>query len=135
MDLDVAALATSAAGTLVTLMTTAGWEKAAATVGALWRRERPQQADLVVADLRDTRAELLDARPDELPELHEAITAQWEARILRLLTKNPEAGRALLEFIDDQAASVQGARPVTFNAVSHGQSKIYQSNGNMVIGE
>jgi hypothetical protein len=54
-------LSSAAASTLVTLVTTDGWERVKAAFAGLWRRY-PRQAESVDADLTALRSEVISAR-------------------------------------------------------------------------
>ena len=60
MDSDLAALLSTAATTLVKAMTTDSWEQVKAAFARLWRR--PEQAEVVSADLAEGRCEVVAGR-------------------------------------------------------------------------
>lgn len=51
MDGESLALASTAATTLVTLLTTDAWAKAKQEMASLWQRFRPEHADVVAAEI------------------------------------------------------------------------------------
>ena len=51
MDTEIAALASTAAATMVTLLTTDAWTRVKEEISGLWRRFRPEHAATVAADL------------------------------------------------------------------------------------
>ncbi|WP_326794080.1 hypothetical protein OG946_35940 [Streptomyces sp. NBC_01808] len=94
MDPELAGLASVAAATVVQLLTTAGWERAQNSMGALWRRVYPDRADTVESELEESRAVLLAAREDANEpaeaELAEAeLVSEWQGRLRRLLAAEP----------------------------------------------
>jgi hypothetical protein len=81
MDAELGVLAASAATTVVNLLATDAWGQVKEKMVGLWRCFRPEQADVVGADLDRARLELRTA--DETVVL--AITREWESLLLRLL--------------------------------------------------
>jgi hypothetical protein len=62
MDPELLALASTAAITVVKLLTTDGWEKAKQGLGKLWRRVQPERAERIEAAVFDSREDLLTAK-------------------------------------------------------------------------
>lgn len=107
MDAQLVALATAGGTTLVTLMATDAWQRAKSGVGALWRKVRPEKADVIEAELVDVRAELTSGdEPDQA--LVAELTAEWQGRLRRLLAAEPAAADELRRLVTewrDEAAT------------------------------
>lgn len=76
MDSEGLALASTAAATLVTLLTTEAWTKASREIASLWHRFRPSQAAGVEAELAQARADVLAG--DQA--VTRAVVTEWEGR-------------------------------------------------------
>ena len=81
MDSESAALVSSAATTVVALLTTDAWTQVKKEVGGLWRRFRPSHAETVEADLAEAREEALAGGGT----VTGALVSEWESRLRRLL--------------------------------------------------
>ncbi|MEU9079096.1 hypothetical protein ACFYUY_22355 [Kitasatospora sp. NPDC004745] len=98
VDLALAALAAAAAGKLVELLTTDGWEAAKASVPALWRHARAEQ---VHSDLTDTRLALTQATDEGTAvQLRVQLAQEWQDRFARLLADRPEAAEEVRRVVD-----------------------------------
>jgi lipase chaperone LimK len=91
VDTESVALASTAAATLVTLLTTDAWTQVKKEIAALWRRFRSAHAAAVEADLNAAREEALAAAEIGNETVVGALTAEWEARLRRLLAADPAA--------------------------------------------
>ncbi|HEV2370994.1 MAG TPA: hypothetical protein VGS19_02395 [Streptosporangiaceae bacterium] len=140
MDPELAALTSTAAATLVQLMTTDGWERAKASVGGLWRRAHPGRALAVEADLAAARQEALSARQrgDEQAELD--LVGEWRSRLRRLVAANPELERELRQVVNElqpvmEKATEARVNLVTVQAKATGNSRIFQAGRDQHIVE
>jgi hypothetical protein len=134
MDGELAFLASSAAATIVTMMTTAAWDQVKARVVALWRRFKPDQADAIEAEL--TRGHLEIESADETVAL--AINKDWESRLLRLLAADADVAAELRHVVDELAAlreSRQVRGSVRQSAKASGGSTVIQVGGDATMGE
>jgi hypothetical protein len=135
---EIAALASTAGTTVVTLMATDAWERTRDAVASLWRRVHPERADTVVAELDATREDLASASEESGgdDELLDELRAEWRGRIRRLLTARPEVAgelRRLLDELDPDASS--RAPAVQQSATASGQARIYQAGRDQHFGE
>ncbi|MFD7639272.1 hypothetical protein ACFV4P_01330 [Kitasatospora sp. NPDC059795] len=97
------ALAALAAGRLVDLLSTDGWEAATSALPALWRHSRTDRVD---ADLADTRLALTGATDQDTAEqLRAQLAQEWQDRFVRLLADRPEAAQELRRLLDPPPAS------------------------------
>jgi hypothetical protein len=135
MDADLAALWSSAATTLVTLMTTDSWLQVKAGFAGLWRRARPGQADAVEADLESTRAAAVAVLRDGDEEAKGELAAEWRSRLRRLAgadkSLQAEVRRLVEEFRPLMADGP--ARPVTMIARASGGSRINQAGRDQTV--
>ncbi|MBT2459665.1 hypothetical protein [Streptomyces sp. ISL-86] len=136
MDPELVALASSAANTVVGLLATDGWEQVRRGVAALWRRVRPEQADIVEAELVEARAELLRAREAGEDQAEQDLTAEWRARLRRLLAADPALERDLRELLAElRPAEAEGGeiRRVDMRGTASDNARLYMSGGDMHI--
>jgi hypothetical protein len=143
MDPELAALASTAAATVVKLLTTDGWEKAKQTLGTLWRRTRPERAERVEAAVADGREDLLAARGrgDAAAEgVEEELVTQWDSQLRALLTACPEAADLLRELLDKELrpalVAITGPQTTTTNtikAVAKNHSQAIAAGGDVTI--
>ncbi|MBV9448051.1 MAG: hypothetical protein JO345_19380 [Streptosporangiaceae bacterium] len=95
MDAELAALASTAATTIVTLLTTDAWDQVKQKVTMLWHRFMPDQADALETGLARDRLEIQAADAT----MARAITLDWESRLLRLLSADATAADALRHIV------------------------------------
>ncbi|CAM5386874.1 DUF6879 family protein [Streptomyces griseus] len=134
MNAELVALAQSAGTTLVGLMATDAWERTRDGVVAFWQRARPERADAVAAELSNTREDLAaDTDTDTEGEL----AAEWQGRIRRLLTDQPQVAEELQRLLDELSPSTSPAASasVTQHASATGQSRVYQAGRDLHITE
>jgi len=135
VDPESAALASTAAATMVTLLTTDAWVQVKKEIGGLWRRFRPSRAEAVEADLEEAREQALAAVRDEAAI--RLLTAEWESRLKRLLAADAAAAAELARVTDTlvgllpQGMDVRVAQHA--NASDH--STVIQVGGNARIGK
>ena len=114
----------------MTLLVTDGWRQVTTGMGALWRRVHPaERGDAIEADLTEARDELLAARTTDAGE---ALTAEWQARLRRLLATHPELAAELRRLLDEEwtpalpAGTRSWAGAVTMHATASGHGRTYQ---------
>lgn len=95
VESELAALATTAASTLVEQWTTEGWRRVAAAVGALWRTVYPDRGDAIEAEAADTRDAVVRAREVGDEETERELVVEWRSRLRRLLAAEPRAAEEL----------------------------------------
>src|SRR5260370_8565471 len=78
MDAELATLASSAATTIVTLLTTDAWGQVKQKMTVLWRRFKPDQPDALEAEFARDRLEIQHRDAT----MARTITLDWEARLL-----------------------------------------------------
>jgi hypothetical protein len=136
VDGEIVVLCSSAATTLVTLMTTDGWKQVKVRFAALWQRGRPEQAAAVEADLESARDAAITARREDDEEALADIAAEWRSR-LRQLTNSDEALqielRRLVEELRPLLADGSQAGSTVMNAHGSGSSQIYQAGRDQTI--
>ncbi|MFF2861366.1 hypothetical protein ACFVSX_15875 [Streptomyces rubiginosohelvolus] len=131
MDPELATLAQSAAVTLVGLMATDAWERTRDGVVGLWLRARPERADSVAAELTTTREDLSTDTASE-----GELAAEWQGRIRRLLTDQPQVAMELRRLLDELApGALPAVAPVSQRATADGHSRIYQAGRDQHISE
>ncbi|MDX3247312.1 hypothetical protein [Streptomyces sp. ME18-1-4] len=139
MDAELMALASTAATTVVTVLTTDAWERARTAVGSLWQRAYPERAETVAAELAETRELLLAAQEgtrgaDAAPAMatfEEGMADDWRGRFVRLLAAHPDLAQEVRRLLDEELAPVLPAQtptaPVVFNASPTGNARVYQA--------
>jgi hypothetical protein len=110
MDTELAALATSSATTIVTLLTTDAWDQVKQKMTVLWRRFKPDQAASIGIELARSRLEIQNADAARA----RAITLDWESRLLRLLATDAAVAAELRDAVAElrqlsAGQQVQGA--------------------------
>ena len=111
VDAELVALASSGAGTLVTLMVTDAWADVKAKVAGLFKRRQGNEA--VAGELEVARGELVAAREQGDTQAEADIQAQWRARLRRLLQEDAAAAPLLAELIAQYAPQVAQATTST----------------------
>jgi hypothetical protein len=133
MDGELAAVASSAATTIVGLMATDAWDQVKEKMAAFWRHFRPEEVPAIEADLDQARVELATA--DETVAL--AVLREWESRLLRLLAADPAAADGLSQVVaglEQRRATRQVAGGVRQRAKASGHSTVIQVGGDGIIG-
>lgn len=143
MGTETAAFVSTAAATMVSLLTTDAWTQVKREVTGLWRRFRPGHAAAVEDDLEAAREEAIAAADgDEAAAvaLAAGLTTEWEARLRRLLAADPAAVPELERVVTllasalERATDAPGEHPgnVTITQVANpsGRSSVIQVAGN-----
>ena len=104
MDAELVALASSGAGTLVTLMVTDSWDEVKAKVAALLGRHHAD-AEVVAGQLERARADVVAAHGRGDAVAAEDVAAQWRARLRQALTEDPEVAPLLAEVLRPYASA------------------------------
>ena len=107
VDPEITGLAGTAATTLVTLLTTEGWQRAKEQFSSLWRRVQPERAEAVAGELEATRADLLTVQVDGDSDTEAELAAEWQGRIRRLLAAHPEAADHLRVLLAELAPGLR----------------------------
>jgi hypothetical protein len=134
VDSESAALVSTAATTLVALLTTDAWAQVKDEVGGLWRRFRPSHADTVEADLAEAREALAGGQAAT-----GTLVTEWESRLGRLLAADPAAAGELARVTDVLARQVPrgergGNQTVRQIALADNHSTVIQVGGDARIG-
>lgn len=99
---EVVALASSGAGTLMTLMVTDGWARVKDGFATLFGRGGDK--DAIGAELEASRGQLVAARAAGDTQGAADVQAEWRARLRRLLERDPEAASMLAELVERHAS-------------------------------
>jgi hypothetical protein len=139
MDPDLAVLSSTAATTLVTLMTTDAWERARSAFAGLLQRFRPSQAGALSEDLEATRVEVIAARQSGDEETERELLNEWRTRLRRLIASDEQFQRELQRLVEEfrpLASTAEPAAPVVMQARASGSGRIYQAGHDLrVTGE
>lgn len=138
MGPEIAELARTAGTTVVALMAGQAWESARDGVVALWQRFQPARAETVGGELEATRDDLLLARESGDTETEAELTAQWQARVRRLLLAQPEVADELRRILAELSPEPTQQRPSTeirLNAQASGSGRVYQAGRDQHITE
>lgn len=123
---------------LVGAMATDVWQRARASVVALWRRAHPQQAGTVEADLEALRAQVLDARQAGRADIEQALADVWQGRLHQLLLDEPTLATELRRVLDDTLtpmltpAEQSRVGTLIMTGTSHDSSTFNQVAGNQI---
>jgi hypothetical protein len=132
---ELAALASTAGTTVVTLMATDAWERTRDGIAALWRRVHPERPDTVTGELDAAREDLASAQSDGDEDAVDDLQAAWRSRFRRLLREQPEVAGELRRLLNELAPDEAPARTVTQHATASGQARIYQAGGDQHISD
>jgi hypothetical protein len=132
MDSELTALTSTAATTVVQLLTTAAWEQATSAVGGLWRRVHPERAETVQAELAESRVEALAARQVGNEQVEQALVDEWQGRLRRLVTADPQLVDELRQAVVELRSALADADPpqcatTTMQATTFGNSRVNQA--------
>jgi hypothetical protein len=105
VDLELTALMTTAATTLVNLLTTDGWERAKLAAGALWRRAHPERVEMIEAELGETRTAALCARQAGDKQSEQTLISEWNSRLQRLVAVDPSVVDKLRRLVKEWESS------------------------------
>jgi hypothetical protein len=131
MDAQVATLASSGAGTLITLMTTDAWAQAKHAFAALLGR-RGGDAEAVAGELDAARAELVTARNRGEGAVAADLGTEWRLRLGRMLTQDPDSVALLAGLVERYAPLVERINTNTEIVGNnfHGTVAIHTGSGN-----
>lgn len=140
VDPELAALASSAATTIVKALTTTAWEQATMAIGALWRRVHPDRAETVEAELTEAREQLVAARDTGDAQAEDDLVVAWRSRLRGLLTTDPSFAEDLRGVVERlESAAVEGRRldigRVDMRAEVSDHGRVYQALGDQHITE
>ncbi|MFG1620155.1 hypothetical protein ACGFI3_46040 [Nonomuraea wenchangensis] len=131
-----------AAGTaLVTAMATDAWQSAREGAVALWRKVRPEQAEVVEAELEEVREQVLQARRDDDADTEQALAGMWQVRLQQLLRADPSLApqiqRVLDEVLTPALAPAERERigSLVMKAKASGHGRVYQAGRDQTIHE
>jgi hypothetical protein len=130
VDPETALLAQSAGVTLVTLMTTDAWQRTREGIAQLWRREQPDRAEAVVAELEATREDALAAGEADDQETLGELHLEWQGRLRRLLAAQPDAAVELSRLLDElepRGSTGPSTNAINQHATASGRARIYQA--------
>jgi hypothetical protein len=135
VDPEITALAGTAATTLVSLLTTEGWQRAKEQFASLWRRAQPERAEVIARELEVTRDDLLAAQGDDDSGIRAELNAEWQGRIRRLLAAHPDAAALLRDLLAELAPEALAAPSVTQHATASGHARVYQAGRDQNFGQ
>ncbi|MER7370968.1 hypothetical protein [Nonomuraea wenchangensis] len=131
-----------AAGTaLVTAMATDAWQSAREGAVALWRKVRPEQVEVVEAELVEVREQVLQARRDDDADTEQALAGMWQVRLQQLLRADPSLApqiqRVLDEVLTPALAPAERERigSLVMKAKASGHGRVYQAGRDQTIHE
>lgn len=132
MDAELTAVISTAATTLVKLLTTDSWELAKSAVGPLWRRVHPDHDAVIEAELADSRAELLAARGAGDAQVERDVEIEWRGRLRSLVLMDPGIADELSRLVRDLGAALSAlqqapAGRVDMRVHASGHSQVYQA--------
>ena len=102
-------LVLAAASAVVTAMATDGWQQARAAMVKLWRRSRPEHVPAIETDLDDTHAEVIVARKAHDRAAEEELVADWQRKLRRLLTADPDLAIELQRVLREELVPLLSA--------------------------
>ncbi|GAB7106527.1 hypothetical protein JCM4814A_48410 [Streptomyces phaeofaciens JCM 4814] len=94
-------LVAAAGAALVAAMATDTWERSRGAVVSLWQRAHPERAETIEAELAEVRDEVLSARGTADEETEQALVADWQRRLRRLVRDDPRLADELRRVLDE----------------------------------
>ncbi|WP_335755381.1 hypothetical protein [Streptomyces fodineus] len=86
------------------------WEAAREGLVSLWRRFQPERAEAVAGELDAARDDLLLAQRSGDTDTEAELTAEWQARVRRLLAARPEVAEELRRVLAELAPQLPDQR-------------------------
>jgi hypothetical protein len=131
ISVDVSTSPASAGTQLVTLLATDAWKATKAAVASAWRRVHPERAELVEAELVESRAEVVAARAAGDTQGEQALASEWQGRLRRLFAADAEAATELLRALGELAGQLPETERVQIGTIGMsatvtGQGRAYQ---------
>lgn len=134
MDQTLSVLAATAGATIVRRLASASdWESAGDVVVGLWRRTHPERVDAIIAELSETRGQLLAARRRGDERTEQELILEWQGRLRRLLTANPGLAPELHGHLAGEPAAPP-AGGVSMTATASDQARVFQAGRDQHIG-
>jgi HEAT repeat protein len=138
VDPELSALTSTAATTVVQLLVTAGWEQAKTAVGGLWRRVHPERAEIVQAELEESRVEMLAAGQAGDGQVEQALIGEWHGRLRRLVAADPQLVDDLRQVVAELRSALADADPpqattITVQATAFGNSRVNQAGRDLHV--
>ncbi|SEU47809.1 hypothetical protein [Nonomuraea wenchangensis] len=131
-----------AAGTaLVTAMATDAWQSAREGAVALWRKVRPEQVEIVEAELDEVREQVLQARRDDDADTEQALAGMWQVRLQQLLRADPSLAGEIQRVLDEvltpalEPAEQERIGSLVMKAKASGHGRVYQAGRDQTIHE
>jgi hypothetical protein len=94
-------------------MATDAWQQARAATVAVWRRNRPDSADHIGAELEALRGQILAARERRDPDTEEALAGAWRLHLQQLVAADPAFADELRHLLADHLAPALAAHERT----------------------
>ncbi|MGW7210735.1 MULTISPECIES: hypothetical protein [unclassified Streptomyces] len=122
-------------------MATDVWQEARNTLVSLWRRARPEQAEVIDTELVEARPQLLAARQAGDDDTEQVMVADWQIRLQSLMQANPAVAEELRALLDDRLtpalAQVEQTRveALVMKAKASGSGRVYQAGRDQHITE
>ena len=133
MDAEIAALSSGAAATLVTLMTTDGWDGAKTALAGLWRRHHPDQAKAVEVDLDVAHASARAAHAAGDEQALADLVVEWRGRLSALLAGDAVLATELRRLIEDLRLTAGADGRVVMRAAARGHGRVYQAGRDQTV--
>jgi tetratricopeptide (TPR) repeat protein len=107
--MDPASLATTAAVTLVSTLTTETWERARTAVARWWGQRHPQEPDSVGSQLELVRRAVLRARLENDDEAQVTLAVRWQCELEQLQRERPALVDEFRQLVDHELRPVLNA--------------------------
>lgn len=135
MDPEITTLAGTAASTLVTLLTTDGWERVKAQFSSLWGHSQPERTEAIAWELEAARDDLTTAEGTGETDTEAELRVEWRGRFRRLLSAHPEAAEELRMLLAELAPEAPAIPSVTQRATASGNARVYQAGRDQNFGQ
>lgn len=127
MDTELLALADTAGTTAVALLVTDAFGKVKVGLGRLWGLVHPDRAGQIEDELEQARTELMSAREAGGEPAEQALVAEWQNRLRRLLRSDPDVAPLLRQLLGEVAPALPQAQGTHVHASRTGS--VVQTGG------
>jgi hypothetical protein len=126
---------------LVSAMATDAWQQVRAAAVTWWRRVHPEQADTVVKELADVRAQVLAARQGGDRDTEQALAGSWQVRLQQLVREDPSLADELRRVLDEELtpalppAEQAQIGSMVMRTIANDHARVYQAGRDQHITE
>ena len=136
MDPELVALSSTAATTLVALMTTDAWERVKSSFAGLIHRRSPEQAETLTRDLEAARQEVIAGLQSGDDQATQDVLGEWRGRLRRLISEDDEFRAELRRLVEEFHPVADGDGPaarIIMKATASSDGRINQAGRDQTV--